>query len=64
MLSKLRDRRKQLDLSQAELGAMINVSQEHISAIELGVRVPSLAILIRLSKALNVDLREFITYFE
>ncbi|MCS6885609.1 MAG: helix-turn-helix transcriptional regulator [Acidobacteriota bacterium] len=53
---KIRDRRRFLGLSQAELGQQIGVHQKQISAYERGVNLPSSDVLIKLSEILGVSL--------
>lgn len=51
----LRSRRVELGLSQTDLGSDLGVPQNRISDWELGYRVPTVESLIRISKALDVD---------
>jgi len=52
---KLRTLRKQQSLSQAELSDMLGVSQRHVSGIERGEKVPSLEILLKISRIFDVS---------
>ncbi|MGD8813792.1 MAG: helix-turn-helix domain-containing protein [Anaerolineales bacterium] len=54
------DKRKELKLSQEELAQMVGVSQATISRIEKGEYAPSLQMLIKIARALNIDIREAI----
>lgn len=54
MTNFLKQKREELGLSQAKLGKMIGVSQQHINRMEKGYPVP-LKHILPLSKALNVD---------
>ena len=53
--SRIRDVRQQRGLTQAELAQMINMSLKHISAIECGIRVPSLETLTVIANELQID---------
>ena len=50
--------RKRLNLSQAKLAEMINVSDNHITLIETGRRFPSIKMLEKLADALGIDILE------
>lgn len=54
MTNLLKQKREELGISQAKLGKMIGVSQQHIQRFEKGTPVP-LKHILPLSKALNVD---------
>ena len=54
-LNLVRIRRGQ-GLTQEQLEARSDVSQQYLSGVESGVRNPTLVILVRLAKALNVGL--------
>jgi|GEM_PF-4523990 len=51
---RLRKRRRELDLTQGDLGKMVEVSQATISDYEHGI-IPSVVIAGRLAKALGVS---------
>lgn len=51
--------RKKLDLTQAELAEMVDLSDQHISRIEGGCYVPSLTTFFDLVNVLKIDLKEF-----
>lgn len=51
---KLRELRKQKNLTQKQLAALIGVKNSIISFYEVGDRIPSPEIIIKLSAALNV----------
>ena len=42
MGTRMKRRRKELKMSQAELAEKVNVSNNHISSIETGKQIPSL----------------------
>ncbi|MGD2252764.1 MAG: helix-turn-helix domain-containing protein [Anaerolineales bacterium] len=52
--------RKQKNLSQADLAEMAGVSQATISRFEKGESQPSLQVLAKIARALNMDVREII----
>ena len=53
--SRLKARRKELGLTQEELGKKIYLSKGEICAYEGGKRIPPLDVLIRLASFLKVD---------
>jgi len=52
--------RKSLDLSQEDLGALLDVSKQNIQMIESGKRNPGTFLLRKISKALGVTLSELL----
>lgn len=56
---KIKYHRKKLDLTQAELAEMVEISDQHLSRIESGCYIPSLKTFFSLIQALKIDLREF-----
>jgi len=54
----IRERRRQLNLTQQEVGRRIKVSTQYIGHLESGIRHPSDKILTRLSEVLGLDARE------
>ena len=55
---RLRERRRELGLTLAEVAAAADISVGHSSAIEKGSTLPSLSVLARLSHALQLTLAE------
>lgn len=53
---RLKELRKQFNMTQQELGSTINVTKVSICCYEKGTRVPSLETLIDLSNLFKVDL--------
>ena len=53
--SRIRDIRMHRGLTQAELAQQVNMSLKHISAIECGIRLPSLDTLIAIANELRID---------
>lgn len=58
-LKSLRESRK---LTQEKLSEKVDINPVHLSNIERGVANPSLALLIRIAKALEVELWELFDY--
>lgn len=53
-------RRKAHDLTQAELGELVGVTQQQIASFEIGRRRMPISILPLLAKALNVSIEELL----
>lgn len=53
--SRIRDIRQHRGLTQAELAQQVNMSLKHISAIECGIRLPSLDTLVAIANELQID---------
>lgn len=47
------------DISQAELASRLGVDRAYISGLEKGARNPTIVTLWHVSRALNVEMREF-----
>lgn len=58
---RIRKRRQALSTTQEELAQALRVTPQHISAIEKGKRVPSLAFVARLAKELGVSI-DYLVY--
>ena len=54
----MRTRRRALDMSQEALGERARLNRGYISDIERGLRNPSLEVIERISKALDMELGE------
>jgi transcriptional regulator with XRE-family HTH domain len=54
--------RKRMGLSQAELSEKIEIAQNFLSRIEVGSNFPSLETLEKMSKALEVELKDFFDF--
>jgi len=52
----LKERREELELSMNEVARRTGLSQQTISFVERGMRMPTLDTLLRISEALDVDL--------
>ena len=55
LASNMKLYRKTLGLSQAKLAEIVDVVDNYIALIETGRRFPSVAMLERIAKALNID---------
>lgn len=53
--NRIREHRQKLGWTQAELAQKVDMSLKHISAIECGMRMPSLDTLIVIANALQTD---------
>jgi transcriptional regulator with XRE-family HTH domain len=60
---RLRELRKERGLTQEALAESADLSGNYISDLELGLKVPSLTILVRLSQALDVATPDLLTDF-
>lgn len=60
---RLRELRKERGLTQEALAESADLSGNYISDLELGLKVPSLTILIRLSQALDVAAPDLLVDF-
>jgi putative transcriptional regulator len=53
----IKDKRKELNLTQRELAKRLGVQASHVAYLENGKRKPSLALMLRLEQALGVSRR-------
>jgi transcriptional regulator with XRE-family HTH domain len=60
---RLRELRQSRDLTQEALAEAADLSGNYISDLELGLKVPSLTIIVRLSQALDVASADLLTAF-
>lgn len=60
---RLRELRKERGLTQEALAEAADLSGNYISDLELGLKVPSLTILVRLSQALDVAMGDLLADF-
>jgi transcriptional regulator with XRE-family HTH domain len=60
---RLRELRQSRDLTQEALAEAADLSGNYISDLELGLKVPSLTIIVRLSQALDIALGDLLTAF-
>lgn len=59
---RVRELRKRLNLSQEELAETAKISPKYISRIEMGHQFPSTDNLVKLSEALNVEVKDFFEF--
>lgn len=60
----VREIREKKGLSQEQLSRLSGVSASHIGYIENGEREPTISVLCRLAKALNVSILELFEYHD
>jgi len=60
---RLRELRQSRDLTQEALAEAADLSGNYISDLELGLKVPSLTIVVRLSQALDIAAADLLTAF-
>ncbi len=60
---RLRELRKARGMTQEALAEAADLSGNYISDLELGLKVPSLTILVRLSEALDIGTPELLADF-
>ena len=60
--ARLKSLRESKKLTQEKLSEKVDINPVHLSNIERGVANPSLALLIRIAKALEVELWELFDY--
>jgi transcriptional regulator with XRE-family HTH domain len=60
---RLRELRQSRDLTQEALAEAADLSGNYISDLELGLKVPSLTIIVRLSQALDIGSADLLTAF-
>lgn len=60
---RLRELRKARGLTQEALAESADLSGNYISDLELGLKVPSLTILVRLSQALDIPTTDLLADF-
>ncbi len=58
--TRIREARKRAGLTQEELAARAGLTQSHLSRLELGKYVPTLATLERLARALRIPLPDLL----
>lgn len=58
----IREIREKKNLSQEKLAKLSGVSSSHIGYIENGDREPTISVLCKIAKALNVDIKDLFKY--
>lgn len=60
----IKQRRKDRELSQEQLGFLSNLDRTYISGVERGIRNPSLTALVSLASGLDITLSELLKDLE
>ena len=55
---KLKELRKQKNITLSELAKMTGISKSHLNYIENGIKEPTISVLVLIAKALNVKIDE------
>jgi len=58
LLNRLKERRNDFGLTQAELAEKVGVTRKTVNTVENGVFTPSATLAIKLAQALNVPVEE------
>ena len=58
LANRLKDRRTELGLTQAELAERVGVTRKTVNTVENGVFTPSALLAIKLARALSVPVEE------
>jgi putative transcriptional regulator len=58
LANRLRERRAELGLTQAELAAEVGVTRKTVNTVENGVFTPSATLAIKLARCLNVPVEQ------
>lgn len=64
MKNKLRELRQQADMTQEELGELLNVSRQTIISIESGRYNPSLELVFKISRIFRLSIEEIFNFEE
>lgn len=64
LITQIKSKREQLNLSQAELAEMVNVRRETIVRLERGQYNPSLKLAMDIAKVFNSTVEELFRYDE
>ena len=64
LILRLRQIRKGIDMTQAELGRRVGLKRVSINAIELGRSKPSIDVALALARELNTSVEEVMSYVE
>lgn len=60
---KVKELRKQNNLTQAKLAEMVSVDDKHISCIESGKNFPSPDLLERIASALDIEVKDLFEFY-
>ena len=55
---KLKELRKQKNITLSELSRLTGISKSHLNYIENGIKEPTISVLVLIAKALNVKIDE------
>ena len=58
LANRLKSRRAQLDITQAQLAEQVGVTRKTVNTVENGVFTPSATLAIKLAQALNVPVEQ------
>ena len=58
LANRIKERRADLGLTQAELAEQVGVTRKTVNTVENGVFVPSTILALKLARALNVNVEE------
>lgn len=58
LANRLKERRAELGLTQAELAAEVGVTRKTVNTVENGVFTPSATLAIKLARSLNVPVEQ------
>lgn len=58
----IKDTRLRKDLTQEEVAEEAGITPNYLAIIEMGTKLPSLRVLIKIAKALGVKTRDLITF--
>ncbi|MFL6730617.1 MAG: helix-turn-helix transcriptional regulator [Sphingomicrobium sp.] len=58
LANRIKERRTELDLTQAELAEQVGVTRKTVNTVENGVFTPSATLAIKLARALNVQVEQ------
>jgi len=56
--NRIRDTRKKLDLTQAELASLVGIARVSITSIETGRHIPTIETALKLSNALKIPVND------
>lgn len=58
----IKDTRLRKDLTQEEVAEKVGITQNYLAIIEMGTKLPSLRVLMKIAKALDVRTRDLIPF--
>lgn len=60
---RIREYRKMHNMSQETLSEIIEIDSKHLSNIELGKNMPNPQLLLKISKAFNIEIKDLFEFF-